>query len=160
MKKVDGVLIITISEFGSDVKTIISSQTMGSTHKSSRTSRRINKPTVGGTKRELTTTDRREILRVSHNRVYVCGFDRVLLPPDERSECYEVWNSSTTQRVDHIERCDAEAVYQVHDTSVDHPVYVRTGSSDVLGMPTLSIRRIVLFDENIAVFTPTDRRLS
>ena len=60
---------------------------MGSTHKSSRTSRRINKLTVGETKRELATTDRREILRVGHNRVYVCGFERVLLPPDERSEC-------------------------------------------------------------------------
>ena len=99
---------------------------MGSTLKSSRTSRRINKPTVGGTKRELATTDRREILRVSHNRVYVYGFERVLLPPDERSECYEAWNSSTTQRVNHIERCDAEAVYQVPDTSNDHPVYERT----------------------------------
>ena len=37
-------------------------------------------------------------------------------------------------------------------------MYVRTGSSkpDVLGMSTLSIRRTVLYDDNVAIFTPTD----
>ena len=129
---------------------------MGSTHKSSRTSRRINQPTVGETKRELTTTDWREILRIGYNRVYVHRLERVLLPPDQRSECHKAWNSSTTQRMDNPERCDAEAVCQVPDSSIDHPVYVRTEPSDVLGMPALSIRRTVLFDENIAVFTPND----
>ena len=133
VKKVDGDLIITISELGSDVKTLtFPARRWVQTHKSivEQASRRIDKPTVGETKRGSETIDRWEILRIGHNRVYVCRFERVLLPPDERSECYEAWNSSTTQRAGHIERCNAEAVCQVPDTSIDYPVYVRTGSSE------------------------------
>ena len=132
---------------------------MGTTHKSSRTNRRIYKPTVGETKRGSETTDRREILRISHNRIYLRRLERILLPPDERREPHETWYSSTSQRMDRVERYNAEAVCKVPDTNIDHPMYVRTESpesGDLLGMSTLSIRRTVLFNENITVFTPTD----
>ena len=132
---------------------------MGTTHKSSRASGRIYQPTFGETKRGLETTDRREILRIGHNRIHLRGPERILLSPDQRSESYETWHSPTSQRMDSIERCNAETVCEISDSSIDHPMYLRTESPEprgLLGMSTLSIRRTVLFNDNITVFTPTD----
>ena len=129
---------------------------MGTTHKSSGTNRRSCQPTVSETKRGLETTDWREILRVGNNRIQLRRPERILLPPDERCESHEAGHSSTNPRMDHFERCDAEAVCKVPTTNVDYSMYVRTESPELLGMSALSIRRTVLFNDNVAVFTPTD----
>jgi hypothetical protein len=64
--------------------------------------------------------------------------------------------------VDRVEGSHASNVSKVSHTDIDHPVHVRTGTSDpagiasVYGVSSLSIGRNVLFDDNVAVFTPND----
>ena len=135
---------------------------MGTPYKSYRASRRNRELSVGETERTSTTTDRREILRVGDDRICVRRPEGVLLPPVEGCETHEAWYSSTTQRVDNFEGRDARTVCKVSDTDVNDSVHVRTGSSEpggsasLFGMSSLSIRRTVLFDDIVTVFTPTD----
>ena len=129
---------------------------MGITHKSSRASGRIYQPSLNETKRGLKTTNRRKVLHIGHNRTHLRRPQGILLPPDERRESNETWHSSASQRMDRVERCNAKTICKLSDSSIDHPMYIRTESPDLLGMSAFSIRRTVLFNCNITVFTPTD----
>jgi hypothetical protein len=135
---------------------------MGTTHKSSRTNRRNYQPTVVETKRGSSitwTSDRREIQRIGHKRMNLRRLERILLPPDERHDSHETWHSSTSQRMDHVERCSAEAVCEIPGTNINHPMNVRTESlesGNLLRMSTLSIRRTFLLNDIVAVFMSTD----
>ena len=127
-----------------------------------RANRRSVELSDGETECGCETTDRREVLRVSHNRIFVRRPTRVLLPPGERLETHTPRIISNTRAVDDIKINYPTTVCQVPHIDLDNTVHVRTGSSesrrspDVYGMSSLSIRRKVLFDNNVTVFTPTD----
>ena len=135
---------------------------MGTPYKSYRASRRKRELSVSETERESTTTDRRQILRVGNDRICLHRPAGILLPPVEGCETYQAWHSSTPQRVDSTEGRDASTIYKVPNTDVNDAVHVRTGSPEPRGsasvfvMSSLSIGRIVLFNDNVTVFTPTD----
>ena len=135
---------------------------MDSVRTNIRANRRESSTDNGESIREILLARRRKMVRVGDDGVRVCGHSSVLLPPNSGSPTEQEGNRATTRRMEHVEGGRSADVRKVSRSDNDSDLFVSSrplqpgGSAIVPGMLSLSIKRIVSFDNRVIVYTPID----
>ena len=135
---------------------------MDTVRTSIRTNRRELTADISETVCEILYAHRRKVVRVGDNGVRMCGHSTILLPSNPWTPPKQEGNRSTPRRMEHTQRdCSADS-HQIssaeHNTNMLLAIRpLQSGGSTLVSrMFSVSIRRTVSFDNNVAVYTPKD----